>query len=184
MEYLPRASLCTYVARSIPHVCTGVRVALLIVTTTCDFKRGGATKPIIGSSWNNAVKTAWTCIRYRNVLVWLCWLFFVDYDVCKRLCNPAWSIFQYFFCTWMLHGYSTIFVNFDGKRNSHDQTDADDLHDYLCTMIVSAVYSQKSKLHARLHLANAVWQMQSGHWCKLVCWSNALMRYSQFICAG
>ena len=98
MEYLPRASLCTYVARSIPHVCTGVRVALLIVTTTCDFKRGGATKPIIGSSWNNAVKTAWTCIRYRNVLVWLCWLFFVDYDVCKRLCNPAWSIFQYFFC--------------------------------------------------------------------------------------
>ena len=56
----------------------------------------------------------------------------------------------------MLHGYSNIFVNFDGKRNSHDQTDADDLHDYLCTMIVSAVYSQKSKLHARLHLANAV----------------------------
>ena len=47
-----------YVARSIPPVfsCMGVWVSLLTVTTTCDFERGGATKPIIGSSWNNGVK--------------------------------------------------------------------------------------------------------------------------------
>ena len=46
----PRVS--PYVARSIPPVFLrmGVRVALQTVTTTCDFKRGGATKPIIGSS--------------------------------------------------------------------------------------------------------------------------------------
>jgi len=37
----------------------------------------------------------------------------------------------------------------------------------------------KSKLDARLHLANAVWQMQSGHWCTFVCWSSALMRHYQ-----
>ena len=70
-----------YVTRSIPPVFShmGVWVALLTVTTTCDYERGGATKPIIiGSSW-----------------------FFVDYDVCKRLCDPAWSIFQYFF--WRTH---------------------------------------------------------------------------------
>ena len=41
-----------YVARSIPPVFSrmGVRVALLTVTTTCAFERGGATKTIIGSS--------------------------------------------------------------------------------------------------------------------------------------
>jgi len=53
---------------------------------------------------------------------------------------------------WMLHGYSTIFVNFDGKRDSHDQTDADDLHDYLFTMRVSAVYSQSKLTTLRLGL--------------------------------
>jgi len=38
--------------------CMDVRVALrlLTVTNTCDFERGGATKPIIGSSRNNGVK--------------------------------------------------------------------------------------------------------------------------------
>jgi len=46
----PRVS--PYVARSILPVFSlmGVRVALLTVTTTCDFERGGATKPIIGRS--------------------------------------------------------------------------------------------------------------------------------------
>jgi len=39
----------------------------------------------------------------------------------------------------MLHGYSTISVNFAGQRDADDQTDSDYLHDYLCTMIVSAV---------------------------------------------
>ena len=29
---------------------------LQVVTITCDFKRGGARKPIIGSSWNNVEK--------------------------------------------------------------------------------------------------------------------------------
>ena len=49
---------CWYVARPIPPVFLrmGVRVALLTVTTTCDFERGGATKLIIGSTWNNGVK--------------------------------------------------------------------------------------------------------------------------------
>jgi len=42
----------------------------------------------------------------------------------------------------------------------------------------------KSKLDARLHLANAVWQMQSGHWCTFVCWSNALMRHPQKLHKG
>ena len=46
----PHASL--YVARSILPVFSsmGVRVALLTVTTTCNFERGGATKLIIGGS--------------------------------------------------------------------------------------------------------------------------------------
>ena len=46
----PRAS--PYVARSIPPVFSrmGVRVALLTVTTTCDFERGEAMKLIIGRS--------------------------------------------------------------------------------------------------------------------------------------
>jgi len=78
--------------------------ALLTVTTTCDFERGGATKPIIGSSWNNG--TTWTCIRYRNVLVLICWLFFIDYDVWKRLCNPAWSIFQCFLADTHTHTHT------------------------------------------------------------------------------
>jgi len=41
-----------YVARSILPVILlmGVRVALLTVTTMCNFERGGATKLIIGSS--------------------------------------------------------------------------------------------------------------------------------------
>jgi len=47
-------TLCAspYVARLIPPVFSrmGVRVALLTVTTTCNFERGGATKLIIGSS--------------------------------------------------------------------------------------------------------------------------------------
>jgi len=38
------------------------------------FQKGGATKPIIGSSWNNGIKNRLTCIRYRNVLVWFHWL--------------------------------------------------------------------------------------------------------------
>ena len=48
----------SYVARLIPPVFSrmGVWVSLLTITPTCDFKRGGATKPIIGSSWNNGVK--------------------------------------------------------------------------------------------------------------------------------
>ena len=52
----PRVS--PYVARSILPVfsCTGVQVALLTITTMCDSERGGAAKPIIGSSWNNGVK--------------------------------------------------------------------------------------------------------------------------------
>ena len=51
-----RASL--YIARSIPPVFSRMRVqvAFLTVTTTCDFERGGAMKPIIWSSWNNSVK--------------------------------------------------------------------------------------------------------------------------------
>jgi len=54
--HTPRTS--PYVARSIPPVVLrmGIRVALLTVTTMCDFERGGATKPIIGSSWNSSVK--------------------------------------------------------------------------------------------------------------------------------
>ena len=84
MEYLPHTPLRRCQINSACIFAYG--------STTCDFERGGATKPIIGSSWNNSAKTAWTCIRYRNVLVWLCWLFFVDYDVCYRLCHPAWSI--------------------------------------------------------------------------------------------
>jgi len=56
----PRTS--SYVARSILPVflCMWVLVALLTVTTTCNFQRvpGGAIKPIIGSSWNNSVKNS------------------------------------------------------------------------------------------------------------------------------
>jgi len=52
----PHTSL--YVARSIPPVFLhmGVRVALLTVTTMCNFERGGATKLITESSRNNGAK--------------------------------------------------------------------------------------------------------------------------------
>jgi len=46
---------------------------------------------------NNSERTALTSIRYRNIPMWLCWLFFVKCNVCKRLSYPAWSIFQYSF---------------------------------------------------------------------------------------
>ena len=52
-EYIhgpPTPYATSYVARSIPPVFShmGVRVALLTVTTMCNFERGGAMKPIIG----------------------------------------------------------------------------------------------------------------------------------------
>ena len=49
---IPTPHASPYVARSIPPVFShmGVQVALLTVTTNCDFKRGGATTLIIGSS--------------------------------------------------------------------------------------------------------------------------------------
>jgi len=56
------------------HVLELLTITRLCADTMCDFKRGGATKPIIGSSQNNSVKNcvslpAWTCIRYRNILI-------------------------------------------------------------------------------------------------------------------
>ena len=48
-----RTSRSSQIARTVK---SAVRVLLLTATTTCEFERGGATKPIIGSSWNNGVK--------------------------------------------------------------------------------------------------------------------------------
>jgi len=94
----PHASL--YVARSILPVFLrmGVWVFVAAITTTCGFERGGATKPIIGSSWNNGVKNCLDLyqVQKRPNLILLI-VFFVDYDVCKCLSDPAWSILQYFF---------------------------------------------------------------------------------------
>ena len=48
----PVLTVPEYVARSISPVFSrmGIRVVLLTITTACDFERGGATNPIIGSS--------------------------------------------------------------------------------------------------------------------------------------
>jgi len=60
MKYLPVTPLHRCQIDSM-YACTFVFFELLTKTrsranTTCDFERGGATKPIIGSSWNSGVK--------------------------------------------------------------------------------------------------------------------------------
>ena len=58
--------------------------------TMCDLERGGATKLIIGSSWNNGVKNCLDLyLQCLNLINWLCWLFYIDYDTCKYLSHPA-----------------------------------------------------------------------------------------------
>ena len=89
----------SYVARLILPVFShmGVWVALLTLNYHMQFERGGVTKPIIGSSWNNNVKNCLDSyqVQKRPNLIML--IVFVDYEVCKRLSNSAWSIPQYFF---------------------------------------------------------------------------------------
>ena len=71
-------------------------VDLLSVNTMCDFERGGAKKLIIAEI--TAKWTALTCVRYRNVPIWFCWLFFIEYNVFKYPSYPAWSVLNIFFC--------------------------------------------------------------------------------------
>ena len=54
------------------------------------FWKGGAKKPIIGSRWNNGKRTTLTCVRHRNVPMWL---FFIDYnDVLATLLETFFNI--------------------------------------------------------------------------------------------
>ena len=88
-------------ARSILPVFShmGVRVALLTVTTMCNFERGGATKPMIGSSWNNGVKN---CLGLYQVhkrpsmitLIVFCWLWRLLTPL--RPCLKHFSIIDFF----------------------------------------------------------------------------------------
>jgi len=65
-------------------------VDLLSVNTMCNFERGGAKKLIIAEI--TAKWTALTCVRYRNVPIWFCWLFFIEYNVFKYPSYPDWSV--------------------------------------------------------------------------------------------
>ena len=68
-------------------------VVLLTVTTSCDFERGGATKPIIGSSWSNGIKNRLDLHQVQKRPSMIMLIVFRRLDVCKRLCDPAWSNF-------------------------------------------------------------------------------------------
>ena len=83
----------------------GIRVALLTVTTTCDFERGGARKPIIGSSWNNGARNRLNMYQVQKrpsiiMLIVFPWL--------RHVCDPAGSIFQYFFADTHTHRHEGI----------------------------------------------------------------------------
>ena len=57
MEYLPHMPLCMLPDQFFLYFRVWeYEFLLLTITTMCDFERGGAMKPIIGSSWNNGVK--------------------------------------------------------------------------------------------------------------------------------
>jgi len=48
---------------------------------------------------------------------------FIDYDVCKRLCDPAWSIFQYFFAD--TRSPFSLWAPADTHTHTHTHTHTD-----------------------------------------------------------
>jgi len=73
-----------------PVILCNCVIELLSVTTMCDFERGGAKKPILGSSWNNSEKNCLDLYQIQKrsnviLLMVLCWVYITSLNALATL---------------------------------------------------------------------------------------------------
>jgi len=105
MEYLPTRLFVINTRPDMPdrlrvHVCLYFHMRIvesLTVSTAYNFERGGATKLIIGSSWNNSEKNCIDLCQVQKRSNVILLVVFLEYNIFKCPSHPAWSVFQYCF---------------------------------------------------------------------------------------